>query len=127
MHFVDSKCVTHTTPQHHMMLLNNRKTADSENSLLYIHCIIKTKQNSHFLLCYKTVINLCKTNLQPTKTHRYTHLPCSEFPVRCQAISCIHEDFGNAQSFLDGLQLEPQQVAVNAVSFKCLNRAGQRR
>lgn len=38
-----------------------------------------------------------------TLRHTETHLPCSEFPVRCQAVSCIHEDFGNAESFLDGL------------------------
>lgn len=42
-----------------------------------------------------------------------------------QAVRRVHEDFGNAQSFLDGLQLQPQQVAVDAVSIENLNRAGK--
>lgn len=52
-----------------------------------------------------------------------THLPCAEFPVRRQPVRRVHEDFGNAQSFLDGLQLEPQQVPVDAMSFNGLSRA----
>lgn len=67
------------------------------------------------------------TSCTSTKTNTETHLSCSEFPVRRQAVRCVHEDFGNTPSFLDGLQLEPEQVAVDAVSFKSLNRAGQKK
>lgn len=50
-----------------------------------------------------------------------TDLSCPQLPVRGQAVSRVHEDFGNAESFLDGLQLEPQQVAVDAVSSQSLS------
>lgn len=39
-----------------------------------------------------------------------------------QTVRCVHEDFGNAQAFLDGLELESQQVAVDAFSFKSLHK-----
>jgi len=58
-----------------------------------------------------------------TLHHADTHLPRSEFPVCRDAVRRVHEDFGDAQSFLDGLQLEPQQVKVNAASLKYLTRA----
>lgn len=61
-----------------------------------------------------------------TRSPTETHLSRSEFPVCCEAVSCIHEDFGDAQSFLDGLQLEPQQVEVDAVSFEYLNRGDKK-
>lgn len=84
--------------------------------------LLKT-ENPHFLLWFLlTVIIFCHTDLYPNNTHRNTHLPCPEFPVCCQAVSCIHEDFGNAQSILNGLQFKAQQVAFDAVSFECLNR-----
>lgn len=63
--------------------------------------------------------------LTPSVNKSLTHLPCPELPVCCQAVRRIHEDFGDAQSFLDGLELETQQVAVNAVSLKCLSRGGK--
>ncbi|TNN61850.1 hypothetical protein EYF80_027967 [Liparis tanakae] len=60
--------------------------------------------------------------LRNTSSRRHTHLPRSEFPVCRDAVRRVHVDFGDAQSFLDGLQLEPQQVKVNAASFKYLTR-----
>lgn len=115
----DSKCIT--LKEHHV-LQNDSKTADRQKIPSYIFT-----KNSYFLLCFLSPANtFCKTNLKPTNTHRNTHLPCPEFPVCCQAVSCIHEDFGNAQSSLDGLQLEAQQVAFNPESFECLTRAGKK-
>lgn len=49
-----------------------------------------------------------------------TDLSCPEFPVCCQPVRRVHEDFRDAQSFLDGLQLQSQQVALYAESFECL-------
>lgn len=61
----------------------------------------------------------------PTKvllrTSVETHLPRPQLPVRRQAVSRVHEDFGDAETLLDGLQFEPQQVVVNPVSIKSLS------
>ena len=42
------------------------------------------------------------------------------------AVGRVHEDLGNAASLFDGLQLEPQQVPLDAVSFERLNTAEEK-
>lgn len=45
--------------------------------------------------------------------------------MRRQPVCRVHEDFGDAPSFLNSLQLEPEQVVVDTISLKRLNRAGK--
>lgn len=110
------------TLREHHMLQNNSKTAERQKSSSYIFT-----QNSHFLFTMSTFYKQISNQPRRSVTHTNTHLPRSQFPVCCQAVSCIHEDLGNAESFLDGLQLEGQQVAFNAASFNCLKKKKKKR
>lgn len=78
-----------------------------------------TKQNKYWSLFsnYSTKILLPLIVKEPK-----AHLSCPQLPVCGQAVSRVHEDFGDAQSLLDGLQLQGQQVAINPVSIKCLRK-----
>lgn len=55
-----------------------------------------------------------------TSTGVVFYLSCSQFPVGGQPISSVHEQSGHAQSLLDGLKLQAQQVAVDGLSFERL-------
>lgn len=54
-------------------------------------------------------------------TIAHTHLPRSELPVCGHTVGRVHENFRNGVSFLDGLQLQAQQVAFDSKSSQCLD------
>lgn len=80
----------------------------------------------------KTSIDHCFLNIQQKVPlplivkEPKPHLSCPQLPVCCQPVSCVHEDFRDAQSLLDGLQLQGQQVAINPVSFECLTEKSEK-
>lgn len=57
-----------------------------------------------------------------TSTGVILYLSCSQFPVDGQDISSVHEQSGHAQSLLNGLKFQAQQVAVDGLSFEYLIR-----